>query len=149
MTGSIAQLNTSRGGMPKSPVALSDVTTDGLAGDWQKNRKYHGGPDRAVCLYSAEEYDWLRTQGIDLPWGTVGENFTTHGIDLSALKPGDVLSTPGCTIEITAVRVPCKNLNRFNSRLMDLVQGRSGWVAKVVRSGVVNSGDALMVGIPI
>ena len=145
MSISIVQLNTSPGGMPKLPVLDCEVTVDGLPGDWQNNRKYHGGPDRAVCLFSAELYDWLRTQGVDLPWGTVGENFTTRGVDLLDLGPGDRLATPDCTIEITAVRVPCRNLNQFDPRLMNLVQGRSGWVAKVTRPGFVRVGDPLSI----
>ena len=40
--------------MPKLPVrGAARVTRDGVEGDWQKNRKYHGGPNRAVCLFYA------------------------------------------------------------------------------------------------
>src|SRR5688572_5720984 len=63
--------------MPKLPVPRAKVTAHGVDGDWQRNRKYHGGPNRAVCIYSEELYAWLCEKGIDLKNGSVGENFTT------------------------------------------------------------------------
>ncbi len=53
-TSRVFQINISDGGVPKLPVQSVEVTADGLAGDRQRNLKYHGGPDRAVCLYSLD-----------------------------------------------------------------------------------------------
>ncbi len=147
MPGILAQLNVSPGGIPKTPVLFARVTRDGIAGDWQRNRKYHGGPDRAVCLFSEELYAELRDEaGIDLLNASVGENFTTRGIDLNALGRGDRLRVGGeCVIEITAVRVPCSTLKKWDARLPRLIEGRSGWVAKVVVEGTVRPGDAIEV----
>ncbi len=145
MRASLTQLNVSGGGMPKLPVLLARVTREGVDGDWQKNRKYHGGPDRAVCLYSEELYGWLREQGIDLPNGAVGENFTTRGIDLNDLGVGDRLRVGECLIEITDVRTPCRNLNQWSPKLIETMRGRSGWVAKVIEEAVVKPGDAIEV----
>jgi MOSC domain-containing protein YiiM len=146
MPASLVQLNVSPGGMPKKPVASARVTRDGVAGDRQKNRKYHGGPDRAVCLYSEELYAWLRDQGIDVRSGDVGENFTTRGLDLQVLAKGDQLRVGDrCIIQITDVRVPCNQLKKWGAELPKLIVGRSGWVAKVVREGEVKSGDAIEV----
>jgi MOSC domain-containing protein YiiM len=142
MTGTLIQLNISRGGMPKLPVSSARVTRDGVAGDRQKNRKYHGGPDRAVCLYSEELYDWLRGEGIDLPAGALGENFTTRGLDLDTLAVGDRIRVGEvCVIEITGVREPCRQLKKWGAALPKLIVGRSGWMAKVVREGEVKAGD--------
>lgn len=131
--------------MPKLAVAQAEVSLEGLAGDWQNNRKYHGGPDRAVCLYSVELYEWLAAAGIELSWGALGENFTTRGIDLCQLGVGDRLLTPACMLQITGARVPCNSLNRWDRRLCDLIKGRSGWLARVVRPGIVHVGDSLNV----
>src|SRR5829696_10111141 len=147
MTGTLVQLNISPGGMPKLPVQSARVTRDGVAGDWQKNRKYHGGPDRAVCLFSEELYAWLREQGVeDLFNGAIGENFTTRGFDLMALAKGDRLRVgPECVIELTDVREPCRQLKKWDERFPKLIVGRSGWVAKVVVEGEVKNGDAVTV----
>lgn len=145
--GTLVQLNVSGGGMPKLPIESARVTAEGVAGDRQKNRTYHGGPNRAVCLYSEELYGWLRAEhGIDLKNGAVGENFTTRGIDLHALNQGDRLRVGDqCTIELTSVRAPCRNLNKWDGRLLSVIQGRSGWVAKVVQDGTVRPGDPIEV----
>ena len=146
MTGTLVQLNISPGGMPKLPVPSARVTPDGVAGDWQKNRKYHGGPDRAVCLYSVELYDRLREKGVDLRAGALGENFTTRGIDLDALAVGGRMRVgEACVIEITDVREPCRQLKKWGAALPKLIVGRSGWVAKVVREGGVKAGDRVEV----
>jgi MOSC domain-containing protein YiiM len=145
MRATVVQINVSSGGMPKLPVLLARVTRDGVGGDWQKNRKYHGGPDRAVCLFSEELYGWLREQGIDLQNGSVGENFTTSGVDLMALGVGDRLRVGECLIEITDVRTPCRNLNQWHPDLLSMMKGRSGWVAKVVEEAIVKPGDSIEV----
>src|SRR5687768_14871060 len=107
MHGTVVQVNVSAGGMPKLPVLQARVTADGLEGDRQRNPKYHGGPDRAVCLYSEELYGWLAEQGVSVFNGQLGENFTTRGLDLQQLNRGDRLQVGDeCTIEITKVRTP-------------------------------------------
>ena len=142
MRGTLLQVNTSPGGMPKLPVLTPiAVTKTGVTGDRQRNRKYHGGPDRAICLFSTELYDLLRDKGIDLPPGSVGENFTTQGIDLQRLSKGDLLRVGGCTIQLTNIRVPCNQLKKWDEDLPELIVGQSGWVARVIEEGAVHAGD--------
>ena len=144
MHGTLVQVNVSAGGMPKLPVLAARVTRAGIEGDRQRNRKYHGGPDRAVCLYSEELYAWLREQGVHVPAGSVGENVTTRGIDLQRLSKGDRLRVGAeCVIELTDVRVPCSQLKKWDVDLPELIVGRSGWVAKVVEEGVVRADDVI------
>jgi MOSC domain-containing protein YiiM len=144
MTGVLAQLNVSPGGMPKLPVASARVTVTGVEGDKQRNLKYHGGRDRAVCVFSEELYEELRDAGVDIPGaGSVGENFTTRGIDLRKLAKGDRLKVGDCVIELTDVRVPCRNLKMWDLDLPELIVGRSGWVARVVTDGMVKPGDTI------
>ena len=145
MSPTLMQINISDGGMPKLPVPEARVTVSGVAGDRQRNKVFHGGPNRAVCLYSEELYEWLRDYGIDVSNGNLGENFTTRGLDLGALKPKDRLRVGQCVIEITAVRVPCNQLKKWDPDLPEIIVGRSGWVAKVIEEGTVRQGDAIEV----
>jgi len=143
MGATLSQLNISAGGMPKRPIAEAMVCAEGVAGDRHRNLKYHGGPERAICLYSEEWYDWLREQGIDVSAGCVGENFTTRGIDLASLKVGDRLRVGACVIELTMTRTPCRNLAQWDKRLMRLMGDRPGWKAKVIMEGPVRPGDTI------
>jgi MOSC domain-containing protein YiiM len=130
--------------MPKQPVLQARVTAGGVEGDRQRNLKYHGGPDRAVCVYSEELYDELRDAGVDMAAGSVGENITTRGLDLRTLAKGDRLRVgDACVIELTDVRVPCRQLKMWDSDLPELIVGRSGWVAQVVTEGLVRPGDPI------
>src|SRR5436853_5571325 len=114
--GQLAQLNISSGGMPKKPTPEAMVTVDGVQGDWQKNRKYHGGPNRAVCLYSEELYAEMRAEGLDAGNGDFGENFTTRDVDLQQLSVGIRLKFGSdCVIEITSVRAPCGQLKQWDA----------------------------------
>ena len=131
--------------MPKLPVKEAMVSVDGVEGDWQKNRKVHGGPNRAICVYSEELYEGLRGDGVKVKNGDVGENFTTRGINLQHLKKGDRLAVGECVIELTDIRVPCFQLKKWDVDLPELIVGRSGWVAKVVKEGMVRQGDEVVV----
>ena len=144
MLAKLVQLNVSKGGMPKLPMTEARVTRDGVGDDWQLNRKYHGGCDRAVCLYSVELYSWLaKEHGIDLGPGSVGENFTTQGLDLQTIQVGDRLRVGACLIQITKVRVPCKSLNQWHPKLLEVIVGHSGWLARVLEPAVVRPGDSI------
>jgi MOSC domain-containing protein YiiM len=59
----VNQINVSDGGVPKLPVWEAKVGERGLDGDRQRNLKVHGGPDRAVCLYSLELIEQLQKEG--------------------------------------------------------------------------------------
>jgi MOSC domain-containing protein YiiM len=146
LTGTVVRLNISSGGMPKLPVPTVRVTRDGLVGDWQKVRKYHGGPDRAVCLFSEELYAWLREQGVErVVNGSIGENFTTRGIELMSLNPGRRLRVgQQVVIELTGVREPCRQLKMWDARFPKLILGRSGWLARVIVEGEVAAGDPIV-----
>ena len=77
----VHQISVSDGGVPKRPVFEARVTAQGVAGDRQRNVKVHGGPDRAVCLYSLELIEALKQEGHPIAPGSSGENFTLAGLD--------------------------------------------------------------------
>ena len=82
MTGLLRQISRSKGGLPKfavsGPVMLGSA---GIEGDWQVNRKYHGGPAKAILMVSGEVLDSLKAAGFPVTCGSLGENFTVTGLD--------------------------------------------------------------------
>lgn len=133
------------GGIPKHPVDAAQVSEDGLAGDAHRFR-LHGGRDRAVCLLGVEEYAALARDGVAVsPPGAFGENLTTEGLDLGALRPGDRLHVGAEVIlELFDVREPCGTLKAIDPRFPNLMIGRSGWVARVRSGGTVRRGDPIV-----
>src|SRR5438128_4055880 len=109
-TGLLHSINVSNGGVPKLPRDLAIVRTKGLAGDRQRDLRYHGGPTRAVCLYSLELIRALQAEGHPIAAGSIGENFTVAGIPWEAMVPGATLQVGEVLVELTAYAGPCSNL---------------------------------------
>ena len=117
----------------------------GLVGDAVGNRKHHGGPDQALLAYSADHYPrWHQEWRTPLAFGAFGENLTIAGIDEETVCIGDVWSTGGTRLQVTAMREPCATLARRHGRRgleKEVWQtGRSGWYLRVVAEGAVEAG---------
>ena len=111
MEGTIYQLNCSNGGVPKTPVPDSLLDHTGLQGDRQAHPKFHGGPQRALCLYALERIEALQREGHPIFPGSVGENVTVAGLDWNLLKPGSRLSLGDeVLVEITSYASPCRTI---------------------------------------
>jgi MOSC domain-containing protein YiiM len=134
------------GGIPKHPVVAARVTTSGLEGDHQRFR-LHGGPKRAVCLFSSDDYASLVRDGVSASTpGSYGENVLIEGLDFAGLRPGNRLRLGAeAVIELTDVREPCGTLKSLDRRFPNLLLGRSGFVCSVVREGLLRSGDPVEV----
>ena len=91
MTGAVESVNTSSGGVPKAGVFEALITEHGVGGDHQNDARYHGGPDRAVVLFSLDVIRDLQSEGHPIGAGTAGENLTVSGLDWAAIVPGTTL----------------------------------------------------------
>ena len=147
MTARVAALNRSDGGVPKLPVAAAIVTARGMAGDRQRNLKHHGGPERALCIYSLERIAALKREGHPIEPGSVGENVTVEGLEWSRVAPGARLRLGVVLAEVTGYTTPCKTIRgAFADRnSMRISQERHpGWsrvYARVLREGLIRVGD--------
>src|SRR3954466_2697853 len=94
-SGRVESINTSRGGVPKQPVFEALVTADGVDGDRQRDRRFHGGPDRAVVLFSLDVIKVLQSEGHPIEVGTTGENLTLSGVPWASIAPGTELTIRG------------------------------------------------------
>lgn len=132
------------GGIPKAPVESAVVAELGLAGDAHRFR-YHGGANRAVCLFALEHYEELARDGVRAtPPGAFGENLLTRGLDYAQLGAGDQLAVGDeVVLEIHDVREPCKTLKPLDPRFPGLMLGRSGFLCRVLRGGVVRAGQTI------
>jgi MOSC domain-containing protein YiiM len=148
--GRVASVNISAGGVPKLPVESAWVGTRGLAGDGHNvPEPSHGGPDKAVSLYSMESIARVAADGHTAFPGAYGENLTLQGIELASLATGDRLQIgeDGLVIEMTKRAEPCQTLAHW------FVEGRiarigspqhpedARWYARVVHEGPMRPGD--------
>lgn len=148
MPGHVVQVNVNpAGGVPKHAVLSARLTPNGVEGDRQRDLQHHGGPDRAVCLYSMERIDELRAEGHPIQPGSTGENVTLTGIDWPALRTGSRLRLGEALCEITRPTAPCHNIagsfqdGRFVRISQTVHPGWSRFYARVIQEGIVRAGD--------
>lgn len=146
----VHQINASDGGLPKLPVMEAKITRQGVEGDRQRNLKVHGGPDRALCLFSLELIERLQDEGHPIDPGSAGENLTLAGLEWEPLAPGVQLAVgPDVRLEITSYCAPCElNACRFREGEFSRISQKKnpGWsrlYARVLQGGVVRPGDAV------
>ncbi len=146
------QINVSDGGVPKHPVPQAHISVHGVSGDRQRRPGIHGGPERAVCLYSLEVIEALRAEGHSIVPGSAGENLTLAGLDWAQLKPGDRLRVgERVRLEITDYAAPCEQnarwfLNGDYKRISHKrYPGWSRFYARVLAEGTVRTGDPVFI----
>lgn len=153
--GQPAPLQTPRGAVDSSivkrPVAgrirFHGVNADG---DDQADRGVHGGVDRSVYAYAAEDYAWWAGElGQALEPGTFGENLTTSGLDVNEALVGERWSIGEAELEVSIPRVPCFKLAArmgdpaFVKRFAQA--RRPGPYLRIARAGSIAAGDAIAV----
>ena len=125
------------------------VGTLNIDGDGQADLIGHGGPFRAVLVYSLENYAYweheLGQSGFE--FGHFGENFTVDGMLEEDVHVGDVFRIGTAMFQVTQPRVPCYKLaikvgiENFYSRILE--SGRPGFYFRVLEEGEVGAGDAI------
>lgn len=113
---------------------------------------------RQVHLIAEELFGELTQKGFWVRPGDLGENITTQGIDLLSLPVATRLRIgPQAILELTGLRNPCKQIDSFQSGLMQAVLGRdetgaitlrAGVMAIVISGGTVRAGDEIHVDLP-
>src|SRR6476660_7043315 len=110
-TGVIRSINLSGGGVPKKSVSDAKVSRSGLIGDAHNDTEGHGGPERAVCVYSMELIGLLQREGHPIDVGTAGENLTIEGINWDLMVPGArIRCGDEVELEVASFTSPCKTI---------------------------------------
>lgn len=126
------------------------LALDGLEGDEQGDRVYHGGPEKALHHYAFEHYPHWRARYPDspVPWlaGAFGENVSTVGMSEREVHVGDVFRVGETLVQVSQGRQPCFRVNlrfgRPDAALALQTSGRTGWYYRVLREGWLAVGDA-------
>ena len=112
---------------------------------------------RQVHLIHAELLDELEGKGFTVAAGDLGENILTGGIDLLGLPTGARLRIGEAEIEVTGLRNPCAQIERFQTGLLAAVLDRAadgslvrkcGVMGIVARGGRVKAGDDISIALP-
>ena len=146
--GSIAPLPASGRptGMFKHPVrAALHLGPEGFTGDEQADRRVHGGLDKAVHLYPAAHYARLAEKfpeaAAQLQPGSLGENISSHALDETRVRIGDIFRLGEARLQVCQPRSPCWKIDdRFGCDGMATYiaeQRLTGWYFRVLQPGTV------------
>jgi MOSC domain-containing protein YiiM len=120
-----------------------------LQGDRQADLSVHGGPNKAVYVYSWENtLFWKTTLPRDnLRPGSFGENLTVEELLDDQVTIGDELEIGTARLQVTQPRLPCfklglaRGLPSFPKAF--LKSGRTGFYLRVLQEGMVQAGDPI------
>lgn len=128
-------------GTIKTPVTQAafkenfGIVGDAHAGDWH----------RQVSLLALESIEPMRAKTtLSLTPGIFAENLTTEGLILSKVIIGQRLMIGDVILEITQIGKQCHNDCEIKKQVGDCVMPREGIFAKVLRGGIVNAGDEIL-----
>jgi MOSC domain-containing protein YiiM len=124
----------------------------GILGDarifGRKDRK--GGPSRRQISLIAREQIAEHAATLGLPGiapGAVRANIETTGIDLMSLL-GQEVRVGGAVLFFYEARTPCGKMDKIAPGLQKLMSlGRQGVMARIVSSGDIRVGDAILVAV--
>ena len=145
--GRVESINVSRGGVPKTSVFEALITESGVSRDRQADPRFHGGPDRAVVLYSLDVVESLQLEGHPIHVGSTGENLTISGLDWPALGPGVDIQVGVVRLHVTKFASPCSKIEGSflaGDFLRISQKHHPGWsrlCARVVSGGIVHPND--------
>jgi len=138
-----------RTGIIKHAVCAASITALGLDGDHQADRRFHGGPEKAVHHYAADNYPRLRADyprlARELVPGSLGENLSTLDWTEHNVHVGDVFRINRTILQVSQPRSPCWKINhRFGAEDLSrriTAECITGWYYRVLAPGQISVGD--------
>jgi MOSC domain-containing protein YiiM len=141
-------------GIAKKPVAAASVFvgTTNIEGDEQADLSVHGGPDKAVYAYSADQWAWWQNEhALTCAPGLFGENLTVTGADESTIRIGDRFRWGEAVLEVSEPRAPCFKFaihaRRPDAPSLMTHHALCGWYLRVITQGAAPTHDAALIRI--
>ena len=123
---------------PKRRVAMEPLVSARVAEDGIEGCAHAREGKRSILFVAAEDLEALGVEP-----GQVRENLTVRGADVMSWPVGQQLAVGEARFEVTMVCDPCHLMNEIRPGLQDELVGRRGMLARVVKTGQVQVGDAV------
>jgi len=114
----------------------------GLQGDFQEDKRFHGGVDKAIHIGSSKHFELFKNiYKIDLDPLAIGCNVFIDNYDENNIFIGDIYTIGEVKIQVTQPRQPCwkigalfgKDVNRYISKYQ-----ATGWYVKILTEGILD-----------
>jgi MOSC domain-containing protein YiiM len=134
--------------------SMSQVSVDelGIIGDIQVDKRYHGGPEKALHQYALSSYEkivkrypLLHKQANP---GMIGENLSATDMNEHNVCIGDIYKVGGAILQVSSPRIPCWKIDA-KFKQPDLHQFISqhrlnGWYYRVLQTGDITLHDVFL-----
>ncbi|WP_102275018.1 MOSC domain-containing protein [Cytobacillus massiliigabonensis] len=139
---------TENSAIAKKGIEEVQLSKNGFIGDSVANREFHGGPERAVCLYPYEHYLlWEKEFNQTFRKPAFGENICVENMLEEDIYIGDTFSLGEAIVQVSQGRIPCSTIskhNRVDSLLGRIVEtGYTGYFFRVLQEGIVTKSSQL------
>lgn len=148
MQGKVVSINTSdKKGVRKKPVDEAMVHENvGIEGDAHASSEWH----RQVSLLAIESVKKMQDLGLEVKAGDFAENITTEGLDLLSLPVGTRLKIGRDVIgEVSQIGKECHARCAIFYQAGDCVMPKEGIFIRVLRGGMIKTGDTILVSFPM
>ena len=135
----------------KASVAQAQVDALGMVNDDQGDKRFHGGPEKALHHYSLAGYEKMMKH---FPLfhkrfrpGVLGENITSDTLHDKNVCIGDVFQIGQLKVQVSSPRIPCWKI----SHKMDIADldkfisqhGITGWYYRILEQGTLKVNDEI------
>lgn len=126
-----------------------EVNALGIVGDEHADPRVHGGAEKALHQYCADNYDALKsafpTAASELVLGAIGENIAASTLSETNVHIGDTFRIGTVLAQVSQPRSPCWKINhRFGAPEMSTFVANhhiTGWYYRVLEGGHIQAGD--------
>jgi MOSC domain-containing protein YiiM len=139
-------------GIYKKSVEQVSVDLLGIEGDIQADKRFHGGPEKALHQYALSSYEKIIKRYPLLHKkaepGMIGENLSAIDMNEHNVCIGDIYKVGSAILQVSSPRIPCwkidtkfkqPNLHQFISQ-----HRLNGWYYRVVQAGDITLNDKLI-----
>ncbi len=138
-------------GIFKTLITRAKIGKLGIEGDVQVDKRYHGGPDKALHQFAIASYGQIIEQFPALADkaipGSIGENLSVADMDEYSVCIGDIYRLGKTLVQVSEPRQPCWKINaKYDvEQLTEYIdqQGMAGWYYRVFEAGEVCIGDQM------
>jgi MOSC domain-containing protein YiiM len=126
-----------------------NLDTFGLAGDYQADKKHHGGEDKAILIASSNHFDnFKKTYNKNMDKFSFGQNILIDNITEEDIYVGDIYNINDIQIQITQPRQPCWKIEAIfykDTSEYIISNHATGWYAKVINGGTIDINNKMII----
>ena len=129
----------------KKGTQKHEVSSAKLVESWGIEGDAHAGTwHRQVSLLGLAQIEEFRSRGAKVEFGAFGENLVVEGYHFRELPVGTRFQAGEASLEMTQIGKECHSHCAIYHAMGDCIMPREGVFARVLRGGVIRTGDELV-----